>query len=282
MQRHGLQVQSHYGDFHVDPVRATGDPREIGPVDYVLVCVKSWDTESAARDARSMLGPDTAVISLQNGVENEDLLATAVGPERVMGGLAYVIARIASPGVIEQMGPTAKVIVGERDGTLTPRGSALTRDCAAAGIDFELSLEIESEIWRKFLYICAFSGTCTVTRSSLGPVLQDPDTRALFVACMEEVKAVADAKGIPVEPDIVSTQLGQADRFAQEVKPSMLTDLERGNRLELDWLNGAVERMGRELGVATPANRFVYAALKLLRGGLPTTSTVAAGRRESG
>jgi 2-dehydropantoate 2-reductase len=197
-----------------------------------------------------------------------------------MGGLAYVIARIASPGVIEQIGPTAKVIVGERDGTLTPRGYALTRDCAAAGIDFELSPEIESEIWRKFLYICAFSGTCTVTRSSLGPVLQDPDTRALFVACMEEVKAVADAKRIPMEPDIVSTQLGQADRFAPEVKPSMLTDLERGNRLELHWLNGAVERMGRELAVATPANRFIYTALKLLRSGLPTTSAVVAGRRE--
>jgi 2-dehydropantoate 2-reductase len=267
MRKNGLQVRSYYGDFHLPRVWATSDPREIGAADYVLVCVKSWDTSPATDAALPMLGTGTAVISLQNGVENEDQIADVVGAERVMGGLAYVIARIAAPGVIEQIGPTAKVIVGELDGHISARGTAFARDCASAGIDIELSTEIQSEIWRKFLYICAFSGTCTVTRSSLGPVLQDPDTRALFVSCMEEVKALADAKAIWLESDIVSSQLGRADGFAAEVKPSMLTDLERGNRLELDWLNGAVDRMGRELGIVTPANRFVYTALKLLRMG---------------
>jgi 2-dehydropantoate 2-reductase len=267
MRQHGLLVRSHYGDFHLERVQATSDPRELGAVDFILVCVKSWDTVTAAELVRPLLGPDTAVISLQNGVENEDQIAAVVGSGRTMGGLAYVIARIASAGVIEQIGPTAKVIFGERDGRLTPRGEAFARDCMAAGIDGKLSAEIESEIWRKFLYICAFSGTCTVARSSLGPVLKDPDTRALFVACMEEVKALADARGIRLESDIVPNQLALADGFSPEVKPSMLTDLERGNRLELDWLNGAVDRMGRELGVPTPANHSIYTALKLLRSG---------------
>jgi len=263
----GLRVSSHYGDFVVDRVQATNDPAEVGRVDYVLVCVKSWDTPAAAQLARPMVGPETAVISLQNGVENEDQLAAVLGAEHVMGGLAYIIARIASPGSIEQIGPTAKAIVGERDGRRTPRGEAFAAEAQAAGIDLDLSTGIESEIWRKFLYICAFSGTCTVTRSSLGPVLEDPDTRALFVACMDEVKALADAKGIQLESDVVQTQLSRADGFSPSVTPSMLADLERGNRLELDWLNGTVARLGKELGVPTPANEFIYTALKLLRHG---------------
>jgi 2-dehydropantoate 2-reductase len=263
----GLRVQSHHGDFSLPAINATDDPREIGRADYVLLCVKSWDTAAAAEAARPLLGPHTAVVSPQNGVENEAIIASVLGSQHVMGGLAYVISRIASPGVIEQVGPTAKLIVGELDGAISPRGEKLLADCLAAGIDVELSASIEVEIWRKFLYICAFSGTCTLTRSALGPVLQDPDTRALFVACMEEVKALADARGIDVGDDLVSAQLARADAFPPGVKPSMLNDLERGNRLELDWLNGAVVRKGRELGVPTPANQAIYTALKLLRHG---------------
>ncbi len=273
----GLRVTSHHGDFSLDHVRATSDTREVGPVDYVLVCVKSWDTPAAAELARPLIGPETAVISLQNGVENEDQLAALLGQQHVMGGLAYIIARIAGPGAIEQIGPTAKAIVGERNGHRTPRGVAFTDEARAAGLDVDLSTEIESEIWRKFLYICAFSGTCTVTRTPLGPVLRDPDTRALFVGSMNEVSALARAKGIPLEDEIVEAQLARADGFPPDVTPSMLTDLERGNRLELDWLNGAVVRMGEALGVATPANRFIYTALKLWRfGPEPARAAVAA------
>ena len=267
MRMKGLHLRSHYGDFALDHVQATSDPAEIGRVDYVLVCVKSWDTPTVGELIRPLLGPDTAVISLQNGVENEDQLSEVLGPQHVMGGLAYIIARIASPGVIEQIGPTAKAIVGERDGSRSTRGEAFAAEAKAAGLDLDLSTEIESEIWRKFMYICAFSGTCTLARSPLGPVLADPDTREVFVACMNEVKAVADAKGIALEPDIVQVQLSRADGFAPSVTPSMLTDLERGNRLELDWLNGAVVRMGQTLRIATPTNQFIYAALKLLRNG---------------
>jgi 2-dehydropantoate 2-reductase len=267
LRRYGLRIQSHAGPFHLPRVSATDDPRQIGPVDYVLLCVKSWDTAAAAEAARPLLGPHTAVVSPQNGVDNEAVIAEVLGGQHVMGGLAYVISRIASPGVIEQVGPTAKLIVGELDGSMSERGEKLLADGLTAGIDIELSPTIEAEIWRKFLYICAFSGTCTLTRSSLGPVLQDPDTRPLFVACMEEVKALADAKDIGLEDDLVTAQLARADGFPPEVKPSMLNDLERGNRLELDWLNGAVVRMGRELGVPTPANHAVYTALKLLRHG---------------
>lgn len=262
IQQDGLEVRSHHGDFRVKPAQATEQPSDVGPVDVVLFCVKSWDTESAARALRPMLGANTAVISLQNGVDNEDRLAETLGPEHIMGGLAYVTATIAAPGVIEQSSATARLIFGERDGARTARAEAFYEACRGAGIDAELSVDVEKEIWTKFLYICAFAGLTTLVRGPLGAVLHDPDARELFVAGMREAEAVARARGVQLEPDIVEQQLARADGFGAGLKASMLHDLERGNRLEVEWLNGAVARLGRELGVATPVNRCIAVALR--------------------
>lgn len=262
IQAHGLRVQSHHGDFHLRPAVATDDPSQVGPVDIVMFCVKTWDTESAGRAARPLLGEQTAVISFQNGVENEEILAEILGPEHVMGGLAYVTSIIAAPGLVQQAGPVARLIFGEIDGQPSARARAFHRLCREADIDVGLSTDIRKDMWTKFLYICAFSGVSTLTRQPLGPVLNDPDTRELFVGCMREVEAAARARGIQLEPDVVTRQLALADAYGPDLKPSMLSDLERGNRLELEWLNGSVARMGRDLGIETPLNQFIWAALK--------------------
>ncbi|HZT08851.1 MAG TPA: 2-dehydropantoate 2-reductase, partial [Chloroflexota bacterium] len=213
------------------------------------------------------VGEGTAVISFQNGVENEDVLATVLGSTHVLGGLAYVTSTIASPGVIEQRGETARIVFGELDGRESPRAQGFLAACRGAGINAELSRDIAGAIWTKFLYICAFSGVCTLTRQPLGPVLADPDTRDLFVTCMNEVAAVARARGVRLADDVVSRQLALADSYGAALKPSMLVDLERGNRLEAEWLNGAVARLGRQAGVEAPVNRFIFTALKLLAEG---------------
>lgn len=256
-------MKSVLGDFHVAGAVATDAPEAIGPVDVVLICVKMWDTESAGLAARPLLGPETAVVSLQNGVHNEELLAELLGREHVLGGLAYVTSRMGAPGLIVEESTTARVVFGELDGQSTVRARALHRACFNAGIDAILSEDIAREIWTKFLYICAFAGVCTLTRKPLGPVLKDPDTRALFVECMREVERIALAKGVRLDPNIVDVQLGRADSFGDQLRPSMLNDLERGGRIELEWLNGTVARLGREMGIDTPANQFIYTALKL-------------------
>jgi 2-dehydropantoate 2-reductase len=244
--------------------KASDDIAAIGPVDIVLFCVKSWDTPPAAAAIRPLVGGDTAVISLQNGVDNEDEMIDVLGREPVVGGLAYVTSFITAPGRFEQSGAIARIIFGELDGRRSQRLEACLQACLAAKIQADLTDDIAKAIWTKFLYICAFSGVCTVTRQPLGPVLQDQDTRRLFEATMQEVTDLAIARGVAVDPDIVARQMKLADTFGPTLKPSMLVDLERGNRLEVQWLNGAVSRLAKQTGVPTPVNDFIYAALKLL------------------
>ncbi len=267
IQDRGLEVNSTIGSFHVRDAQATDDPAKIGPVDVVMFSVKSWDTRSAAEAIRPLVAGETVVISLQNGVDNEDELAEVLGPKHVAGGVAYVTSIIASPGVIQQSGTIARLVFGELDGQRTPRMEAFYDACRAAGINAELSNDTLKAIWTKFLYICAWGGVGTLTRQPIGPVLGDPDTRELFRRVMEEAEAVARAKGVALDPDIVERHLALADSVAPGLKPSMLVDLERGNRLEVAWLNGAVARIGRQVGVETPVNTFIFAALKLLANG---------------
>lgn len=266
IQQRGLTVRSYYGDFGIHPASATSDPAEIGPVDVVMFCVKMWDTEDAGRAIKPLLGEDTAVISFQNGVENEEILARILGSKHVLGGAAYIFSTIAEPGVVEHASPNARLLFGELDGRSTPRAEAFCAAAKAAGIDASLSGNITKDLWSKFVFICALSGVCTVARSSVGPVVSTPETWEMLVECMKEVAAVAHARGVPLEEDIVERQGMGGKALPPDQKPSMLYDLEHGNRLELPWLNGTVARLGRELGVPTPVNRFIAAALSLHAG----------------
>ena len=267
MREQGLRLDSPLGDAHIKPAHATDDPAEIGPVDYVLFATKLWDTESAGEACRPLIGPETAVISLQNGVDAEDRLARILGAGHVMGGVAAISAVIGAPGVIDHLGNFAKIIFGELNGARTARADRLMAALDEAGIDATIADDIGKTIWNKFIFLVGLSALTSVTRKTIGPVREDPDCRALLVRVLAETVAVARAHGIALDADSEAERLAFLDNLPAAMTSSMAGDLARGNRLELDWLSGAVVRMGRELGVDTPANDFINTVLKLSAAG---------------
>jgi 2-dehydropantoate 2-reductase len=265
LAREGLRVESPRGDLHLREVRATDDPAAVGPVDVVLFTVKLWATEEAGRRLGPLLGRDTAVISLQNGVEANGLLAGLVGREHLMGGVCYIGVALERPGVVRHTGQMARLVFGEFGGKRTPRAEAFLEACrkAAGTFDAELTGNVERAIWEKFVFLVGISGLTTLTRRPIGQVRSDPDTRALLLDAMREVVALGRARGAALDPDYAEKRLAFTDTLPAEMTSSMHNDLERGGRLEVGWLAGAVARLGREAGVPTPVNRAIYAALKL-------------------
>jgi len=267
MRESGLQVQSPLGDVTVKPAAASDDPAAFGPVDVVLFCVKLYDTDSAAAKLKPLLGPETAVISLQNGVDSEERIARAIGAGHVVGGTAYISATIAGPGLIRHLNRQAKLAFGEMDGKPSARLQKFHAACQAAGFEAELAGDIDRVIWDKFVFLASLAALTGMTRKSLGPVLADPDTKALLTDAMQEVVALAAARGVKTTPDLVQKTLKFAATLPGEMKASLAHDLDRGNRIEIEGLSGAVVRLGRAAGVPTPVHRAAYAALKLHAGG---------------
>ena len=263
----GLKVDSVLGDLLLESPNVTDDPAEIGPVDIVLFAVKLWDTEQAARQALPLIGPQTRVVPLQNGIDGPDQIASILGAEAIAPGSAYIATVLSSPGVVTHTSPFARMVVGRSDGKPDAPLKAFTDAAAAAGIDVSLSETIDRERWQKFVFLVGLSGATASTRMPLGPILKDSDTRALFHDLMREVVMIGRAKGIALPEDFAGDRLKFGETSPPTLKASMLHDLERGNRLELDWLSGHVVKLGRELGVATPANEAVYKVLKLHRMG---------------
>ena len=263
----GLKIESVLGDLLLERPNVTDDPAEIGPVDIVLFAVKLWDTEQAARQALPLMGPQTRVIPLQNGIDGPDRIASILGAEAIAPGSAYIATVLSSPGVVTHTSPFARMVVGRSDGKGDAPLKAFTDAAVAAGIDITLSDDIDRERWQKFVFLVGLSGATASTRMPLGPILQDTDTRALFHDLMREVVLVARARGVALADDFADDRLKFGDGSPPTFKASMLHDLEHGNRLELDWLSGYVVRLGRELGIATPANEAVYKMLKLHRMG---------------
>jgi 2-dehydropantoate 2-reductase len=269
MRRDGLRVLSANGDMLVQPVRATDRPADVGPVDLVMIAVKLWSTEDALRDAKPLVGPQTAVVSFQNGVIATELIAHAFGKERTLGGVANIAAVIEKPGVIRHTGTMALLSVGELDHKASARCEAFAAACTRAGVQVKVSEDIDKTIWEKYVFLVAASSMTALTRLPLGAVREDADTRALTAQIMSEVVAVGRARGVALDADLVDKLLQRLDGMPREMVASMLGDLERGNRLELPWLAGGVVAMGKELGIPTPANGFVVAALKHYVDGRP-------------
>ncbi len=265
----GLKVESVLGDIHLQNPAVTDDPASVGPVDIVLFAVKLWDTEKAAQQALPLVGPTTRVIPLQNGIDSLERLAPILGTDIVVPGAAYIATVMSSPGVVSHTSKFARMITGRSDGKPDARLTAFTDAAQAAGIDISQSEMIDRERWQKFVFLVGLSGATASTRMALGPILQDPDTRQLFHGLMREVVAVGRAKGVSIPADFADDRLKFGETSPPTFKASMCHDLERGNRLELDWLAGKVVSLGRELGVATPWNEAVYAVLKLYRMGKP-------------
>jgi 2-dehydropantoate 2-reductase len=263
MNERGLRVESANGDLMIRPVKATAEPADIGPVDVVMFCVKLWDTGSAAERIGPLVGDGTGVVSFQNGVHAEERLAAMLGAEHVMGGIAQILAAIGEPGVIVHTGATARLEFGELDGRQSGRAAALLAACERAGIDAAIPDDVNAAIWRKFIFITTFSAATCLARSPLGPIRADEAGRELIEALLGEAAAVARAKGIAIAEDLEAQLMGVLDSWPDQATTSMQADLERGNRLEVDWLSGAVARLGAEVGVDTPAHRTAWQALRL-------------------
>jgi len=262
MKNGGLKVQGGRGDTHVVPTRATNDPAEIGKVDIVLFCVKLWDVESAGQQIKPLIGPDTAVIPLQNGVDAAERLIPILGSNAVMGGVAQISASITAPGVIQQVGTFMRMVFGELDGTRSKRAEEFLALCLKAGFDATLSDQIQTELWMKFVLLATNAGITAATRRPIGELRDDADIRPVMVTALREVFEVGRAKGVPLPADAVEKILVFIGHAPPAMKASMALDLERGNRLELPWLNGKVVELGRQLGVATPTHGMIYAMLK--------------------
>ena len=259
----GLRIDSRdIGDAIVHPAKATDDPAEVGIADYVIIGIKLWDTEAVGRSILPMVGSETTVVSLQNGVECDDVLAEIVGEERLIGGVAFIASSVSEPGVIKHIGTMQRVVIGERTGGSSPRVSALYEALRSGGIDAEISDDIERTIWEKFVFLVALSATTASMRQTLGPIRDDPEKRAMLFGAMQETVAVGRARGIDLPEDLADQRMKFVETLPDDMTSSMHHDLEAGNPLEVEWLSGAVARFGAELGVPTPINASVYEALK--------------------
>ena len=261
IQERGLRVRSVHGDFDVR-AEATEDPAAIGTADYVVVAVKSYSTEQVASLLPALTGSDTALISLQNGVDNEEKLAAVVGADRIVGGAAYIFATISEPGLIEHTGGPASLVVGEWAGGQSPRVGAFVEACRSAGITADESDNIRSVLWSKFAFICAQAGVTSAVRLPIGDILSAPAGRRLFHAVVAEVCAVAAGEGVVLPDDLPDKTLGFADGLDPGAFSSLHHDLVHGHRMELDALLGEVVRRGELAGVAVPTSQALYGVLQ--------------------
>ncbi len=262
LRQDGLRVESVRGNAHLKPVQATERPAEVGPVDYVLFCVKLWDVESAGLAIKPMIGSDTAVITLQNGVDAHERLIPILGARAVMPGVANISATIAGPGLIRQTGTVMRMVFGEPDGSRSPRAAAFAEMCGKAGIDGVLSEAILTDLWIKFVLLASNAGVMALTRLPVGKLRDDADINTMFRAAYEEVAAVGRALSVTLPTDIVERTLTFNRNAPPQLMASMAVDLLRGNRIELPWLSGKVVELGRKHNVPTPTHALMYAALK--------------------
>jgi len=257
----GLRIDSPDGNVILPRVSATDDTASVGPADVVLFAVKLYDVASALDTLPPLLGPHTVVVPLQNGVAAVDMLINAVGRDHAAGGTCYVSAVISEPGVIRHTA-MGRLIFGSLQGPAPQPLRDLLAACEGAGFEAVLSDRIDVEIWTKFTRLSAFSGLTTVTRCPLGVIVNDPDLSQLLAAALTESFAVATASGIPLDPSVIPAIVASYHAMPPGTKSSMLEDLERGRRLELPFLSGAIARLGKTLGVPTPTHQFIATVLK--------------------
>jgi len=261
LREHGLRVRSMNGDFEVR-APATDDPVDVGPCNFVLFCVKTFDTDTAAARLGPLVGEGTAVVSLQNGVENEEKLARVVGDDHVMGGAAFIFAEIAEPGVIAHTGGPASITFGELDGRASERAKRLLARCQQAGVQAELSAGIQTVLWAKLAFICAQAGMTAAVRLPIGDIRTSAAAWAAFSRLIAEVCAVAAADGNPVPQAAQERALGLAQAIEPGSFSSLHDDLVRGRRMELEALHGFVVRRAAQHGLAVPMSEAVYAILQ--------------------
>jgi 2-dehydropantoate 2-reductase len=263
IRRNGLTVESVAGDFRVLPAKATDDPRSIGPVDAVVVAVKGWQVPEAAKALAGFLPENGVAIPLENGVEAADQLAAEIGAGRVLPGLCKIVSFIAAPGVVRHTGVEPSLAFGEMSGGTSPRVERLReafRRCR--GVTVETPDDVRVALWQKFVFIAAFSGVGSVTRSTAGAIRATPQARAMVRDAMRETQEVGRARGVPLPPETFEKTFAFFDRqLPDDATSSMQRDVQDGRPSELENQTGAIVRLGREAAVPTPVNDFLYAAL---------------------
>jgi 2-dehydropantoate 2-reductase len=257
IQRNGLTIRSSRGDLHLDNVHAVESVLKIETVDLILIAVKLWDTEDIAQALRPVVEEGAAVLSLQNGVEKDEVLSRFLPTESILGGVCYISASIVSPGVIGHHGAIQRMAFGEYSGQESARTQTILEACRNAAIDAEISLNIERLIWEKFVFLVGLSGTTTSMRQTIGSIRQNPRTRSFLLDLMREVVDLGRSRGVDLSEDYAADRLDFCDSLPASMTSSMRADLERGNRLELPWLSGGVVRLGKDHDIGTPLNRAV-------------------------
>jgi len=272
IQAGGLRIKSVHGDFSIEKARAVDDPAAVGPVDLVLFAVKTYDLAAAAAAVLPILGPQTTILPLLNGIDAAEQIGEIAGAHRVIGGATWLSAAVEAPGVIGQYSPFRRVVAGELDGLETPRVRALVEAFRAAGAETELATDIRKILWTKSIFIAATSALGALTRVPIGDYRDVPETRAVLRAALEEAAAVGRAAGAGLDRDIVAKTTAFIDDAAPGLKPSLQRDVEAGRRSELESMIGIVVRMGQARGVPVPILGLAYA---LLKPGEPCCETAA-------
>ncbi len=274
MKRSGLKVFSSLGNVHLREVQCTDNTAEIGPVDIVMIAVKLWATADAIQAVEPLLSKKTGIISFQNGIIAEQHIQSAYPEGHAMGGVANIAALIEEPGVIRHNGNMAGLVFGELDNKPSERAKDLLSSCQAAGIDASIPVDINRAIWEKYIRLVTMSAMTTLCRMPIGPIREDVDTRHLLTQILSEIIEIAKAKNIQFDDTVINDQLSIIDGYPPSMVASMCGDLRRGHRLEIPWFSGTISDLGKELNIPTPANSFVYSALKLFQNGRPTEAQI--------
>lgn len=264
MRANGLHINSFEGNWIVPSGKMTDNPSECGTVDVVLFCVKSYDTESAAQQLAPMLSDSTIIISLQNGVDNEEQIQRVIPRGRVFGGVSYIYSTISAPGVITHtVGPT-KVVFGElikADEATTLRAKEVLDTMLKAGINAILADDIQAEIWKKYVFIAAVGGMTALTRLTLGEILSVNESKEMLAEAMRETHAVAKSKGVNLSNDLVDQIFEILKNYDNNSRSSLYHDLVNDRRIEIEAFSGTVVKYGKEFGIPTPVHRAIYSSL---------------------
>jgi 2-dehydropantoate 2-reductase len=261
IRKHGLCIESPAGEAAFRPTLATDDPTQVGKANVVLVGVKAWQVTQAAEAIRPMIGPETFVVPLQNGVEAPSQLAAALGSEHVLGGLCGTFSWVTAPGRIRSVGAGNFIKFAELDNRPSDRAEQLRRVFERAGVSVEVPSDIHRALWEKFLLVTSFGGVGAVTRAPIGIIRTIPETRRLLEQCMQEVLALARARRVALADTVVADTMTVVDSLAARGTTSLQRDIMDGKPSELEFWNGAVVRLARDVEVATPLHEFIYKCL---------------------
>lgn len=261
IQEKGLQVHSVHGDFHVFPAKATDNPVEIGPVDLILFCTKTYASDEAAWQVKPIIKPETTVMSLQNGIDVLERIGVVIGMGNMIGATTWISSSVEAPGVIRQVSQFRRVVLGELDGQVTPRARAILTAFQETGITVERSDDILKVLWTKFIFISAISSVGSLTRLPIGEYRDVPETRAMMIGLMREVEAIARAQEVALDQDVIEKSIDFIDNAAPHIRASMQVDVEADRQSEIESMVAVIGRKGRQLGIPTPTADLIYAAL---------------------